>query len=549
MRHMSNIIVRAEKEVILATNYWQNSVASKYITNAMRELSRRAGERGERIVFKLEYDRGSPKQFINNHYPVPQKEYMGKAVDIPAPEDIPNIDLQVVNYHKPLVGTFHCKYMIVDRKYAVLQSNNIQDNDNMEMMIHLEGPIVDSLYDMALISWNNKLEPPLPSHNSPAVQGGLGSFNAKHNDIFGQDGAIKGHSAVVHPDKLQDQNAYAYESRAVNQPGVIPPQTASGSKGNGSESNILTGPSTTEGLIRPIGHEPTSDTRVDGITDGVEQAKLDGQTNSTGFEKKDLHTAEKMQENARAIATTGDVEHIAHDGPEHAHMRENKNVPNDTPATAGGVSTSHNTAQTHPQATQPQGVINGPDSQTKRFLAEGEQAIPQSQIEKPSPGNSLLPEHTTDDPHYDVDIAGEVARVQTAVSPKSNETRVEAVTRHLNHTKNVGFAGNAPECEPHEEMTPYIPHPVHEPFPIAMVCREPFGIPNHSSVYNPQNEVWLSGLRNAKKNVFIQSPTLNAEPLVPAIIEACERGIDVYCYICLGYNDTVRPLPYPQELR
>jgi phosphatidylserine/phosphatidylglycerophosphate/cardiolipin synthase-like enzyme len=88
-------------------------------------------------------------------------------------------------------------------------------------------------------------------------------------------------------------------------------------------------------------------------------------------------------------------------------------------------------------------------------------------------------------------------------------------------------------------MTPYIPHPVHEPFPIAMVCREPHGTPNHNSVYNPQNEVWLSALRNAKQNVFIQSPTLNAEPLIPAIIEACERGIDVYCYICLGYNDTV----------
>ena len=137
MRHMSNLIVRAEKEVILATNYWQNSVASKFITNAMKELSRRAGERGDRIVFKLEYDRGSPKQLLENHYEVKEKEYLGKAVALPAPEDIPYLDLQVINYHKPPVGTFHCKYMIVDRKFAVLQSNNIQDNDNMEMMTHL----------------------------------------------------------------------------------------------------------------------------------------------------------------------------------------------------------------------------------------------------------------------------------------------------------------------------------------------------------------------------------------------------------------------------
>src|SRR6187402_2536923 len=105
MRHMSNLIVRAEKEVILATNYWQNSVASKYVTNAMRELSRRAGERGDRIVFKLEYDRGSAKQMFDNHYPVPEKEYLGKAIDLPQPQDIPYIDLQVINYHRPMLGT------------------------------------------------------------------------------------------------------------------------------------------------------------------------------------------------------------------------------------------------------------------------------------------------------------------------------------------------------------------------------------------------------------------------------------------------------------
>lgn len=32
----------------------------------------------------------------------------------------------------------------------------------MEMNIHLEGPIVQSFYDMALISWGEKMNPPLP---------------------------------------------------------------------------------------------------------------------------------------------------------------------------------------------------------------------------------------------------------------------------------------------------------------------------------------------------------------------------------------------------
>jgi len=529
MRHMSNLIVRAEKEVILATNYWQNSVASKYITNAMRELSRRAGERGERIIFKLEYDRGRAKQALNNHMSVSPKEYMGTAVNIPAPEDIPFIDLQVVNYHRPMVGTFHCKYMVVDRKYAVLQSNNIQDNDNMEMMTHLEGPIVDSLYDMALISWNNKLDPPLPSTNSPAVQGGVSSFkNDDHNAMFGENGAIKGHSAVVHPGRMREQKAYEYHSRDVNQPGAVEQNIAT-NRANSSQ-NALTGPGTTENATRPAGTSETSENGVGGITDGMEQAKLRGESQPIEHQGQDLGVVGRIQENAKAVAVTGDVDHIPH--PEKEHHGAVSNL----------VGNKHSEKHGGNKETNAPGVI-GPDAETKQFLSEGTQQLPQSQIKHPSPENNLLPEHTTDDPHYDVDIAGEVARVQTAVSPKNGETRIEAVTRHLNHTKNAGFKGNAPECEPEEEMTPYIPHPVHEPFPIAMVCREPYGTPNHSSVYNPQNEVWLSALRNAKKNVFIQSPTLNAEPLVPAIIEACERGIDLYCYICLGYNDTGELLP------
>ncbi|KAG4025551.1 hypothetical protein MFRU_055g00240 [Monilinia fructicola] len=511
MRHMSNLIVRAEKEVILATNYWQNSVASKYITNAMKELSRRAGERGERIVFKLQYDRGSPKQLLDNHYLVPEKEYLGKAVALPTAAEIPNLDLQVMNYHRPMLGTFHCKYMVVDRKFAVLQSNNIQDNDNMEMMTHLEGPIVDSLYDMALISWHKKFDPPLPSYDSPAAQGGLSSFeNKRHDEIFDQNGSIRGHSAVIHPERMQAQQAYSYEPRASNQPGFA----YSSSMENGDSTPY---PSTTESVTHPVG----STSNAEDIRNGVENIRLEGaQDTHHGFEDGDLKTRERMAENVRAIATTGDAEHIVHtkDG--------DKKVP---------VSPESGTLAQH--------GVNGPDTKTQEFLSNGTQVIPQSQIENPSPSSHLLPEHTTDDPHYDDDIAGEVARVQTAVSPKNGETRIEAVTRHLNHTRNPGFKGNAPDYPAHEEMTPYIPHPVHEPFPIAMVCREPYGSPNHSSVYNPQNEVWLSALRNAAKNVFIQSPTLNAEPLVPAIVEACERGVDVYCYICLGYNDTGELLP------
>ena len=61
-RHMSNCIARAEREVFLATNYWQSSDASTLITNSLKELSRRAGERRQRVIVKIMYDRGNAKQ-------------------------------------------------------------------------------------------------------------------------------------------------------------------------------------------------------------------------------------------------------------------------------------------------------------------------------------------------------------------------------------------------------------------------------------------------------------------------------------------------------
>lgn len=73
------------------------------------------------------YDRGNPRQVINPHQAVPAKTYHGEKVALPLPDEIPGIDLEVQNYHFPPVGTFHAKYMIVDRAIALLNSNNIQD--------------------------------------------------------------------------------------------------------------------------------------------------------------------------------------------------------------------------------------------------------------------------------------------------------------------------------------------------------------------------------------------------------------------------------------
>ena len=93
-------------------------------------------------------------------------------------------------------------------------------------------------------------------------------------------------------------------------------------------------------------------------------------------------------------------------------------------------------------------------------------------------------------------------------------------------------------------MTTYIPLPTRDLVPMAMVCRKPWGNANMASVHVPQNEAFLSALRNAKRSVFIQTPNLNAEPLLPAILDAARRGVQVSYYVCLGYNDAGELLPF-----
>ncbi|KAJ4370932.1 hypothetical protein N0V86_008626 [Didymella sp. IMI 355093] len=363
-RHMANLIVRAEKEVFLATNFWIASGAASIITDAIKELSRRAGDRGERIVVKIMYDRGNIKQVIDNHQVMLPKQYTAAAVKLPAPEEIPHIDMEVQNYHRPMLGTFHSKFMVVDRRMAVVQSNNIQDNDNLEMMTHIEGEIVNSIYDTALLSWAKQLNPPLPSLDSPATR--------EHLVMF-RDPAFR---------VLFDENDRLRVRR-------------------------------------------------------------------DSFLKKDLDSAD-------------------HDYP--------------------------------------------------------------------------LPDHKNRS--HDPDIGAEIERMQAVLSPGDGETQMDAVTRHLNLATKLDRKGTAPDCRPEDDMMPIQPHKPHAPFPIALVNRRPWGAPNHECVNVPQNEAWLAAIRNAQRSVFIQTPNLNASPLLPALREAACRGIEVTYYVCLGYNDAGELLPF-----
>ncbi|KAM6511439.1 hypothetical protein FALCPG4_016442 [Fusarium falciforme] len=360
VRHCSNLIVRAEKEVFFITCSWSPSVAQRLTKNALIELSKRAERRGQRVMVKIMYDKPSFGNIFSPHQRVKPKTFTSHSIQLPSPEEVPFLDMEVISLHRLVLGTLHAKFCIVDRKIAAIMSNNVEDNDNMEMMTHLEGPVVESIYDTALITWNNPLVAKPPSPNSPVAEGGLSAST------------------------------------------------------------------------------------------------------------QDLRRLEILDHEQR-----------------------------------------HNGSQ----------------------IVSEDGTCPE------------LPEHTPESPHYDYDIAGEITRMQSCYSNKSDETRLQAANRQLNLAVKNPIQPTGPDIQDGDEMTPYIKTFTTKPVPIALVCRPPYGPINSKSLHVPQNEAWLSLIRNARREIFIQTPDLNAGPMMTALADALKRGVEVTYYVCWGYNDTGEMVP------
>lgn len=190
IQHYYDCIVSAQKEVLCLTNYWQLGKNVDRIADALRELNTRQQKRKEgdapinghadgkspkvkvavedQIVVKMMWDRGPQTlaDLFRVRKPVPPS--MWKSNGLPTEKDVPYLNIEILNYHRPLMGTFHAKLLLVDRRVALINSNNIQDRPNLEACTRLEGDIVNSVYDHALISWGNRLNPSLPCLSSPA---------------------------------------------------------------------------------------------------------------------------------------------------------------------------------------------------------------------------------------------------------------------------------------------------------------------------------------------------------------------------------------------
>src|SRR5271156_4424040 len=111
-------------------------------------------------------------------------------------------------------------------------------------------------------------------------------------------------------------------------------------------------------------------------------------------------------------------------------------------------------------------------------MPENTQILEQVALEGAS---QSLPEHTASSPHYDVDIASEVLRPVSALNPTGSESRINAVTRHLNTTIQPDTKGTAPDISAADLPTFLIPSSQHPPLPdrngLSRPLRRPLPLP------------------------------------------------------------------------
>ncbi|KAM0791421.1 hypothetical protein ACM66B_005880 [Microbotryomycetes sp. NB124-2] len=516
MRHYFDCIVLAEKEIFLVTNYWQPSDSVKAVNEALVELNERIRQRnGQKVVVKVMWDRGAIQQLWKNHVFVRPKTWV--PLGLPAPETVPNLSIQVINFHRPLLGTFHQKTMVVDRKIALLNSNNIQDRPNIEMMVHLEGPIVDSLYDNLLLSWERKLIPQLPCLQEPspyvnAEKPFQYTFQDANPYLANVDIAQAAKAARV----LLARQREAEESGHVNNKETSRPQWWQYENWDWDWD-----------MEDSAAHRPRN---PDGFAAMVQQF-IERTKEEAAKALGDKEPGRKSLENQRRHSHKATATSAAA-GPSSSKRAGTSTAP--SPTNVSPNSAAAPSLQLNGHADE---HLASRDSDHSTVIEpmpnlDSVQQEPPKLVEKPSE-SSQAPSSAT----------------STTAATKTSE-RLQALSKSLNAGALTKIEAAISDELLIEDFKPHVFHKEHKPFPIALVNRRPHGAPGHNDIRTPQDAAWLAALRYAEKKVFIQTPTLNAAPIVKGVIEACSKGgrdkqgIVVEMILGLGFNDKGESVPF-----
>lgn len=162
------IILRAQSEVIIVTCFWAASPTRNALRSALLELSAKAVRSASIIRVQICFSSSSLAR--NMLLPTPKEgQRYGpekyQKLGLPDKGDMPGLDLTVTRKFFWPFGIIHSKYVIIDRKLAVLPSCNVSWERWFEAAVSMEGPVVEHLLKFHASFWlNGQSLPPLPHH-------------------------------------------------------------------------------------------------------------------------------------------------------------------------------------------------------------------------------------------------------------------------------------------------------------------------------------------------------------------------------------------------
>ena len=162
-------IESAQHEVIFVTCFWARSPSLTNLSSALKNLSDRHVSRSigsaklrvrlcfsSRSLFQKLFHTSSTAGYI---YPPSQ---WASKLGLPSPEDLQGLDLQVKSIFIRPFSVMHPKFVIVDRRLALLPSCNLSWETWFECCLPLTGPIVSSLLQFWRYTWGRNDVPALP---------------------------------------------------------------------------------------------------------------------------------------------------------------------------------------------------------------------------------------------------------------------------------------------------------------------------------------------------------------------------------------------------
>ena len=152
------LILSARNEVVLVTCFWTRSPSLTKLSAALIELSRRSLAEGlPRIRVRLCFSSRSLLQKLLHTSDSGGEKYPSSAwaskLGLPAPEHLQGLDLQVKSLFFLPFSVLHPKYVIVDRRAALLPSCNVSWESWLECCLKVSGPFVAKLREFWTQTW------------------------------------------------------------------------------------------------------------------------------------------------------------------------------------------------------------------------------------------------------------------------------------------------------------------------------------------------------------------------------------------------------------